>query len=195
MQRYTVFAIITALIVGAGVSVYLLSQRRNVSEQSNTRNLVPSEKTRQYTDESGFAFSYPENLTLEKNDINDVSVYANIILTSPGLGGSVSVKVADTPFSSLESWTKSREGASAQKGAKIGELEAYEIITDAKRATAAIDQGILFLVETAFEGKEPFWSRVHSDVVSSFMFSATQESAGGSTSSDEEVIVEEEIIE
>lgn len=204
MQKQIIFIIIVSLVVGAGASVYLLYQRENAtsspialeSKQSNATTVVPSEKIRQYTDESGFTFSYPEDLTLKKNDIKDARVYADITLASTLLGGSVSVKVSDTPFTSLESWAKAnKKAASVPRGATIGEFEAYEIITPAKRITAAIDQGVLFLIETAFEGKEPFWSRVHSEVISTFTFATSAKSGQGVSSSEDEISVEEEIIE
>lgn len=203
MQKQIIFTIIVFLVVGAGASVYLLSQRKNVtsspialeSKQSTATNVNPSQKLRQYTDESGFTFSYPEDLTLKKNDIKDARVYANITLASTRLGGSVSVKVSDTPFTSLESWAKAQKEVTSPREAKIGELEAYEIITPAKRITAAIDQGILFLIETVFEGKEPFWSRVHSEIISTFTFASSAESGQGVSTSSDEISIEEEIIE
>lgn len=204
MQQRLVFTIAVAFLVAVGVSVYVLSQKKNTIlsptvqeyKETSTMSLSPSENKKNYTDESGFTFSYPEDLTLKKNDSNDVRVYTDIALTSTRLGGGVSVKVSDSPFPSLENWVKAQKlDAPAQKGAAIGRLEAYEIITPTRRTTAAIDQGILFVIETTFEGKESFWSRVHSDVVSTFTFTATQESGAGATSSEEEVIVEEELIE
>lgn len=205
MQRNVVIGLIAVLVIaGAGTSLFLLFRRNSAvlsptsSEKGavTSKNALPSEKLRQYEDESGFTFSYPEDLTLKKNDSKDARVYADVTLASTGLGGSVSVRVSDTPFTSLESWAKAqKEAASVSRGATIGEFEAYEIITPAKRITAAIDQGILFLIETAFEGKEPFWSRVHSEIISTFAFATSAESGQGASSSEDEISVEEEIIE
>lgn len=208
MPKNIVLVLIALLVaLGVGTSLYLFSQRKSFvvsptpseKESSNVSDAVPSQKLRQYRDDAGFTVAYPEDLTLKKNETKETVVYADISLTSSQRAGSTMIKVADTTFTSLNAWLKANKEfllASSSKDVTLGELPAREVKTATKMVTAAIDQGVLFIIETVFEEQEPFWLRVHRETTSRFTFSSSQEStSGGSASSGEEISIEEEIIE
>lgn len=154
----------------------------------------PSETLKEYTDPSGFKFSYPDNISVTNSEIEDKSLYASLQLYANGVNGSISIEVSDSKFKTIESWANLNRGAGkeAPKEVKLGELKAVEISLTDRVLLGALDQGILFKVEMP-RIEEEFWSKVYSVIIKNFSFVAPEQAA---TTSSAEVLFEgEEVVE
>lgn len=207
-NRILIVAGVVALVVlgGLGFYFYGFTGKENAVSVGSTEQAsivsaekVPSTQLKQYTDSSGFSFSYPVDLELQKAETTDNSTYADLTIASPEVDGSFVIKVTDTTFTTLESWVKSNKEAIKTKDTKLGTLKAVEISSGNKTTLAAIDQGILFLVTVSHPEQAAYWQNVYKTVISSFAFAAPQAAAttsGGSQAADSGVDLEgEEVIE
>ncbi len=172
----------------AAVVVFLIVARRN-----SAANLPSSENTieapppvqaqiRAYTDPAGFSFSYPDIMTLEKNEIDDDSTYSSIKLTD-GDAPRITILVEDTAIGSLEEWLEQNTSTAAKiTDLKLGDLDAQQVSTTKGITTVALDQGVLFTVWLA-PNSSPDEAKAYATVISSFIFKqpeiqAAPESAG-----------------
>lgn len=162
-----------------------------VKQQPADLQIQPSETLKEYQDPSGFTFSYPDNLSLVKNEVAD-ETYADINLTAKGLIGNLVLKISDTNFASLDEWIKVNKSASSEtpKEVQLGTLKALEMKTKDRLLLGALDQGVLFTIGIPLE-KEDFWMKVLNIILADFSFAPPTQ---GSTT--EEVTFEgEEIVE
>ncbi len=195
------------LVIGVVILITNLSQQKPVlsnplADQSTTTvEIVASDTTIEYSDPSGFSFSYPDNLSLTNNESEDPNTYADIILTAKGVTGDLDLKISDTKFASLDNWIEGNDLSSqTPKEVKLGDLKALEIKTNNRLLLGALDQGVLFTIEISFAEKPDFWMKVYNTVLSNFTFAPpsqdTVATQGGSNTSSEEVIFEgEEVVE
>lgn len=158
------------------------------NQKESTTKVQPSETFKEYSDPSGFSFSYPDNLSLESKEIEDDSIYADIQLFASGINGSLSLKIADSKFKSIDEWA-----VGTTKQVKLGNLEALEVKLKDRLLLGALDQGVLFTIEMPAV-EEDFWMKVYEKVMVSFSFvSPSQETVNASSN---EVIFEgEEVVE
>lgn len=191
-------AIPVVLAIG---SIYLYSIYRKstltspVTQSKITKEAAPSEVLTVYSDPSGFTFSYPDNLSIEKKEIEDDSVYTDLQLSSKDVSGSLSLKIADSKFVSLKDWVKENTtSAVTPKELKMGSLTAEEIKLPDRVLLGALDQGILFTVEMPAV-EEKFWGKVYDKVLSSFSFVAPETVSSGDTAPDDVSFEGEEVVE
>lgn len=199
MNRKTLLLLCLALgAIVVAVMIFFNPQKSYLSspiaKQQQPANLPiqPSETLKEYQDPSGFTFSYPDNLSLVKNEVADDVTYADINLTAKGLIGNLALKISDTNFASLDEWIKVNKSASSEtpKEVKLGTLKALEMKTKDRLLLGALDQGVLFTIEIPLE-KEGFWMKVLNIILADFSFAPPTQ---GSTT--EEVTFEgEEIVE
>lgn len=162
-----------------------------VGQLSGTKETKPSETLKEYTDPSGFTLSYPDNLSLVKNEVADTNTYTDIQLTSKEVSGSLNLKISDSKFSTLDDWLKLSKGTS--KEVKLGSLKGMEVVTNDRLLLGALDQGIFFSIEMPLVEKD-FWMKVYNKVLTSFSFappeaaSSTGASASDITFEGEEVV-------
>jgi len=158
--------------------------------------IAPSKTLTQYTDPAGFTLSYPDNLSIEKKDIEDQSTYADLQLSSKDVSGSLSLRITDSKFSSLDQWVKSESRDSKNsKEVKLGNLKAGEIRLNDRLLLGALDQGILFTIEVPLV-EEKFWLKVYESVLANFSFAAPEAAVEGSAGSPDDVSFEgEEVVE
>lgn len=158
-----------------------------MSITQNDQNKLPSPTLKEYTDESGFFFTYPDDLSLTRNE-TDESTYADITLSSKELAGSLSFRIEDSKVSS--------NSPDAIQEVKLGKLAASEKKDKDRLVLTAYDSGVLFTLEVAFEGKEQFWTHVYEKIRSSFSFHQETQNNDSSQGSVSDVQFEgEEIIE
>lgn len=166
------------------------------SETNVVSKTVPSEILKEYQDPSGFKFSYPDNLSIANNEVEDESVYADVQLFASGINGSLNLKISDSKIKSINDWVKSVSSGEIAKEVKLGSLEARELKLTDRLVLGALDQGILFVIEVPLV-EEEFWMKVYEGISTSFSFTVpSQEStvSGGAFSSD--IIFEgEEVVE
>lgn len=195
VNKKIVIIIVLALIVG-GTSILFLNRPKSPLSSplsTQTKKVVPSEIFLEYSDPSGFTFSYPDNLSITKKEV-DESTYADLQLFSNEVNGSLSLKISDSQFKSIDDWVKSNTTGETPKEVKLGNLKALELRLKDRLLMAALDQGIEFNIEMPLL-EEDFWMKVYNKVLESFSFVAPQTSASDTTSLDDVIFEGEEVVE
>lgn len=211
MTTKTLFLVAIVVVIIAAAGLFFFTQPKNLSPNispaiEEKKEIEPSETSIDYTDSSGFSFSYPDNVSIsnaasdDSADLIDPNAYADLQLFSKDLNGSLNLKIADTKFKSLDDWRKANNisDKSTPTVKKLGNLEAQEVKTSDRLMLAALDQGVLFTIEIPLIEQE-FWMKVYDKVLNGFSFAppAAEVAQGGATNSSAgEVIFEgEEVIE
>lgn len=164
---------------------------------TSVRQVKPSETSIEYTDPTGFSFSYPDNLSIAKNEAEDPNSYADLQLYSKDVSGSISLKIADTKLKTLDDWLKeSKVSSDSATEKKLGELKAIESRVSDRLMLAAIDKGVLFRIEVPLI-EEGFWMRVYNKLLTDFAFVSpvSNDTQGVSDSSDDVTFEAEEVVE
>lgn len=191
--------IVIPLFILAGIYLFNINKKTALTvplAQQAAKEAMPSESLTQYTDPTGFTLSYPDNLSIVKQNIEDSSTYADIQLSSKDVSGSLTLKITDSKFSTLDEWVKSNtKDLNSAKAVKLGNLQAEEIRLADRLLLGALDQGILFTVEVPLV-EEKFWSKVYPKVLASFSFAAPETATSSSADSADDVSFEgEEVVE
>lgn len=187
MTRKTVLLL---CVLGAAATLILIFYRNQqktslftpvANQDETTKQTSPSETFIEYNDPSGFSFSYPDNLTLEKNEIEDNSTYADLKLSAKEVNGSLNLIIADSKFVSLSDWLKKNALTAVSKEVSLGNLKALEVKTNDRLLLGALDQGVLFTIEVPLI-EEDFWMKVYNKILSEFIFAPPQQEAVSSSS-------------
>jgi hypothetical protein len=197
-------------VVIAGSLAILLSDR--MSRESKVREtgssrvaeeevIAPSAKTKEYLDASGFSFSYPDDLTIEKKDEPDKTTYSLLELQSDDISGLISIHVADSTSASVDAILKKNKdltGTSVKK-VRLAGLDARQYTLNDQMITLALDTGVLFTLTAHMQENKPYWQQAYSKIIESFAFTPTpvgDTSVAPDSGGEEEVIFEgEEIVE
>lgn len=191
------------ILLGLG-GAYLYYQTKtepNAPSSEQEKLSVPSENLNEYTDGSGFSFSYPDNVEVRSNENSDETVYADLTLVSAQVDGSVTLQVSDTKIRSIDDWIKqSAKKESKTREIKLAGISGQEVNTEEGLVMGVSDQGILFTIEVDFKSQQDFWRSVYDTFLSTFAFSPPQDSQAGSTGgaatgADDIIFESEEIIE
>lgn len=162
------------------------------------QEINPSQTFIEYQDPSGFSFSYPDNLSISKEEVVDTQTYADLQLFSKDVSGSLKLIITDSKLTSLDDWLKANQipEANTPKEVKLGSLKALEVKTKDRLILGALDQGVLFTIELPLI-EESFWMKVYEIVVSEFNFELPDAGESvTSTSTASDVIFEgEEVVE
>ncbi len=169
-----------------------LLSKAPAGQLSETKEIQPSETLKEYTDPSGFALSYPDNLSLVKNDITDESTYADIQLTSKEVNGSLNLKISDSKFAELDDWLKLSKGTS--KEVKLGSLKGMEVVTQDRLLLGVLDKGVFFNIEMPLIEKD-FWMKVYNKVLASFSFASPENASSTGASASDITFEGEEVVE
>ncbi|MBI2040324.1 hypothetical protein HYT18_04585 [Candidatus Microgenomates bacterium] len=183
------------------ILLYLRQQNPLSSPQSNlvktVKEVKPSQTYIEYTDPSGFSFSYPDNLSISKAEIEDTTTYADLQLFSQDVNGSITIKITDSKFTSLDDWLKENKipPDNISKEVRLGNLNGLEVRTSDRLLTAALDQGVLFTIELPLI-EQDFWMKVYEGILAEFTFVSPDTTASQGTSDSSDVIFEgEEVVE
>ncbi|MDP3973228.1 MAG: PsbP-related protein [Candidatus Daviesbacteria bacterium] len=189
--------VIIVLIIGI-VLVLMRSQQKdsqsNPFAESTFTKITPSEAFIEYSDPSGFSFSYPDNLSLDKKVSEDEAAYADLLLSAKGVNGSLSLRIADSELDSIDEWVKVNQTSFKEdpKEVKLGNLPALEINLNDRIITGALDQGVLFTLEMP-KIEEEFWMKVYQKILTDFSFTTPE--AESVVSSDDVIFEGEEVVE
>lgn len=156
----------------------------------------PSETLKDYSDPAGFSFTYPDNLSLTKQETVDNSTYADLLVSSKDVSGSLSLKITDSKFKSINDWLKLNQAAALEKPeeVKLGTLPAIQLKLKDRLLLGALDQGIFFNIEMPLV-EENFWTKVYGKILAGFSF-APPTAASNTTSDTDDVSFEgEEVVE
>lgn len=209
-MRKILIGVLIVLVIGGitgGVIVFLQKQTAvsplPTEQETKTKNL-PSKTLKEYTDPSGFTFSYPDDLSIKTNEAEDDTVYADIQLTATEANGNLRVRIVDTKVKSIKEWLDQIPAGintDLYKDAKLDELPAKEYKDDNGIELLALDQGVLFEVNVSFENNKDFWQKVYDNTTSTFSFAQAESgqsttTSGSSSGSSSDIIFEgEEVIE
>lgn len=204
MNRKTLLltGLVVCLIVIGLALVYIRPNNTLSKPQSSmgklAKEIKPSETYIEYADPSGFKFIYPDNLSISKAEIEDSNTYADIQLFSKDVNGSLSLRITDTKLTSLDGWLKANKIASSSPvERKLGNLKALEVKTTDRLFLGALDQGVLFTIESPLM-EQDFWMKVYNIVLSEFAFVSpdTNKSSATSDVSSSDITFEgEEVVE
>lgn len=213
MQSVVIKIIILGVVIaiaGIGVTFYVFQSKKTISPvsskpQNNETILVsekqPSKTLKEYADDSGFSFEYPDDVLVAKKELNDSTTYADLELTSNQTKGSILIKIADTKLKSVDDWFKENKLAlsgAIKKEIKIGEITGSQAQVDNKLLAAFLNQDILFTIEVDSQNQK-YWLNVYDAMLSSFNF-VPQESINNAETqptndSNSDAVLEEETIE
>lgn len=180
------------LIVGLAVASFLIfnpgKQKGPISPlslQTPPKEVAPSETMIDYTDPTGFTLSYPDNLSIIKNDIADEATYADIQLSSKQVSGSLNLKITDSKFTTLDEWIKLNRAAATEtpKDVKLGSLQGKEIKTTDRLLLGALDHGVFFSIEMPLI-ETNFWMKAYEKVLAGFSFISPQAATADTSGSD-----------
>lgn len=195
-KKLVIISIFVLLIIGGIAGWFYFNRTIKTSLESQKSSLsknLPSQNLKEYLSDSGFSFGYPEDLTLDNKKASDSATYADISLTSPKVPGQITIKISDTKLKSLEDYSRGKE-------ITLAGIPAWEINSqDGGLSTAALDQGILFIIKVSPENEQDFWLSAYKTLISTFAFSSGASGSSnveGSGDTGQEVIFEgEETIE
>lgn len=168
MSKKTI--IISVFLLGLIIAMFILTSKKSpapVLPIQKVEKITVSNTFKEYQDPSGFTFSYPDNLTITNNEVTDNVTYSDIQLSSNGVNGSISIKITDSKFKTIDDWLKLNKGDS--KETKLGNVKAVEVTTSDRLLLGAIDQGIFFDIEVPLVEKD-FWTVVYGKILNSFTF-------------------------
>ena len=193
--------IIVLLILGAWYLFFRPSSNlasstsQSLSTFQTQKKAQPSETLIDYEDPSGFSFSYPDNLSISKADLDD-NTYADLELSSKEVSGSLSLKITDSKFKTLDEWVKLNREASKEepREVKLGTLKAIQITTADRIMLGSLDQGIFFSIEMP-KIEEGFWNEVYNKLTSNFSFVSPSTASSQGTSSDDVSFEGEEVVQ
>lgn len=197
-MKTKIIILITTMIVILGTAIALISnkpQKTSSPLTETTTRIFPTNPTsirdniklKEYTDPSGFKFSYPQNLKITSDKITDSKIYSQLTLNFNNSKGSIKVKVVETLSISLDPLLKtfkSSTDSSTIKNSKLADLQAKEITTDNKIVILALDQNTLFTIETDLQDNKKLWTDAYQKLLSSFSFVAPTQSVSEASSSD-----------
>ena len=195
----TGIVIVVIIAVFGGLFFSLQNQKTSSSiiptpQAISTQQAAPVSNAT-YTDDSGFSFLYPQNVTIAKQETKDPLVYSDLKLTSPGLLQATEVKVVDTKFTTPQQWIAQNAASLEVKDITLGKLSGKEVRSKDKIIAVAIDQGVLFTIESP-----KVHESIYNTIVSSFTFTpqaAVQNSNQTSTQvpadSQDDSVVEETV--
>lgn len=209
MNTKTLSLVVIVVVLVAGVGLYFFTQPKNLKPLTDAaseapKEVVPSKTFIDYSDPSGFSFSYPDNVSIsnrasEVDTVVDPDAYADLQLFSKDKSGSLNLRIADSKFKTIQDWIKDQglPETTVPVEKKMGELKAFEVRTGDRLMLGALDQGILFTVEMPLI-EEPFWMEVYNKVLADFSFAPpeVENSQTAAAASGDEVMFEgEEVVE
>src|SRR3989344_5362369 len=170
-MKFKILILITLIaVISVGYFAYNASKKTTnllspVSEKTEkTKKANPATKTKEYTDPSGFKFSYPADSKVEVIEKKDPDYYSSLRLTSSGTDENLTIDVTSTKYKSLADWVKNnKEITGNSKDIKLAGLDAKEIVSNGKKVTVAIDLETLITITSNS-------SKVNNTVVSTFAF-------------------------
>lgn len=196
------------LIIGA---IFLLNIRSSKEKQnlvsgvaksgSSSSEKMPSSILKEYSDPSGFNFSFPEDVKIDKKD--DESLYANLSFVSDGLDGNIALTVSDAVNSSLDDWKKENNALLSGlliNESNLGNISGISFNNQDKITLVVVDQGVEFKIVVDYKSQKKYWQSVYNSILNSFSFVSSSPETPNTESlpaqSEEDAVFEgEEVVE
>lgn len=198
-------AIIISVVIGAVTVIaafYILNSEKTPVSSNINQALValekqPSKNLKEYSDDAGFSFQYPDDVQVSKKDVDDNITYSSLELTSSQAKGKILIKIEDTQLESVDDWFAKETLKGNITEIKIGEISGKEANTNNQITSAGLDQGILFTLEVDSQNQK-YWQSVYDTILSSFNFVSPEENISTDTQfldASGDVVLEEDIVE
>jgi len=129
-MKNKIIVVVVLGILAAGAGTWLVMSRSEKKSETTVEQKteevapIPEIALKQWKDEAGFIFEYPENLKIKQNTEDNES-YANLEITAEGRVGQIKILAQDTKLKGIEE--RNKEKMEDKRG--------------------RIDQGILFTIE------------------------------------------------
>jgi hypothetical protein len=202
-------AVVLVGVIGGGVYVWSIrSERKTVSStgestaQSSLSPTLTPFTLATWTDDAGFSFQYPNDLSVNKHE-EDNDNYAHVELTSATHSGSIIVWASDLPagVTTLDRWVSALYATGTSIDTTLGGEPAKKILVStpsAKLIVGTISDSLLFYIDGTLTDK-PYWQTIEDGVVKSFAFtpdtSAPPAGSAANTSGDTGSVDEEEVVQ
>lgn len=200
-KKYGVGLGVTALVIVISFAVFFLNRGKTAAPQSPSVSGQKEEEKETFLDESGFSFNYPKSVTVSDETPDDDAYYSLLEVTKDNNPKGISITLRDTKFDNLDKWVKSGKDipsdAALVGATSFAGFSAKQYTTDNKLWTAAIDKGVLYLIEAQKDAD--FWEKTNDLIVSTFALvqpkAATEKTGGGAAGGGNVVYEVEEVIE
>lgn len=198
LQKKYLLVIVVLIILG--IVWFVFQSRPGLSSPLIPQTIskpIPSETLIVYEDPAGFSFSYPDNISLSKNETEDTDVYSDLSLYSKDVSGSINLTISDSKLKNVEAWITDQQltPTDSNKDVVLGSLKATEVTTTDHIYMVGFDQGILFTIRIP-RLEEEFWQPVYSGLRSNFAFVAPTSTDTASRAVVEDATFEgEEVVE
>ena len=179
MKKPVVIVIIGGLLLGclgAGAYVYV-SQKTSATVEVTGANVTPTPAMTLLTwdDPSGFTMKYPDTVTVNKHDEDQVN-YAHVELSNPAHPGGIIVWVKDLPknVTNTLSWGKmaATPSSAISFDTTLGGQPAQKILVSGavkQQSVGIVYDGVVWSIEAAL-ADEPYWQQVYDVITKSFAF-------------------------
>lgn len=200
-----IFLIITTLIIG--FIIFIRYKNTKIASPVNQNELNVAKENpatnKEFIDPAGFKFSYPNNLKVEKDELDKDTLYSSLsLLAQDETVGSIKLIAQSSSLTKIEDWFKSSKiGLKETKKIKFADLNAYEFEQDGKKTLVALDQGVLFTITITPLSDPNYWTKIYEGIVKTFAFiqpentSATSQTSSSGESADDVVFEGEEVVE
>ncbi len=160
-------------------------------------NISPAQalgKLASYTDDSGFKFSYPEELKVSRIDSSDQSVYSSLEAKLASPPGAITIQLTSSTLKSFDDWYKSlslKPKPSEVSKLKLADLDAVQLKLGDKLITAALDKDTLITLSATPSSNDKL-SQAYQKIISSFVFVPPASTSDTSSAGGGDVIFEGE---
>ncbi len=151
-------------------------------------------KLAQYTDDSGFKFSYPAELKVSRIDTSDQSVYSSVEAKLSSPPGTITIQLTSSTLKSFDDWYKSQSikpKPSEISKLKIADLDAVQLKLNDKLITVALDKDTLITLSETPSSNDKL-SQAYQKIISTFAFVPPTSTSGTSSTGGSDVIFEGE---
>ncbi len=196
-----ILMIIVTILVVAGIfgGVYVFGYKKQVSTVTPAAVISASptptpQELLTWTDQAGFTFQYPKDVTIDKHDEDQVN-YAHIEMTEKDQPGTIIIWAKDTTAVDGAGWVKKEKSLSGGTvfDTSLDGISGKKVLLTTPKKTivsGVVDEGIVFYVEGSFEDNQ-YWNNAYDTITSSFTFVKEKQAAPASVDPvDEEEVVE-----
>jgi len=189
----TIIVAIIGLIIGIVVLLVISSQQP--SQKKTEAKIVPTttQKTKpdlKYSDESGYEFTYPQDLSIKPNDTLSDTQYSELDITSTKRKGNININVETPTLTNFTEWEDENKidiKINPPKELKMADLSAQQYLVNKKTVTIAFDQGIIFTLTLDPADNPAYWITNYNKIISSFKIALQQEEVNTSGASDQTI--------
>lgn len=198
MSKKILFSLGLLVVLSVAVIIFKSQPQKKTISPLLEKKAIPTKtitkKLKEYSDASGFKFSYPEDLKIAVNDISaSNTLYADLALTSPSKRGSLTIKVSDITKTFFDEFLKGKTTIET----KLADLPAYQYQEKKKLVTTAYDQGVQFTLTADLSQEKNYWFNINKQIINLFKFvqPETPAASSGGGSEDSVIFEGEETIE